>query len=394
MKVKNLKYNIDLEITDFSKADFKGELGESDSVLISSEDNYYKVKYRDFFRTDVSFIPDRNQIAYMTLDKLPISVTHSELESNVINHQGIGILTFKSNNFENISLANNENLYWVWFPEGMTALTGKAFQNCINLESVHLPNTITKFTGNDTFDNCQSLRHLTLPKNLVSTGGYTFRNCNSLEEMYLPDTLTNLPMMTGLKSLRFIKFPDNSSFTKVGELSNCISIEKIYLPSKVDTINSSAFSGCTNLKEINLNNVKYIGAGAFNNCTSLKEIIIPATQELLGQDIVSRCKLERLTIKATKPQFHQFSFSGTTTRYLDYYGEYLPSECTLPLSEAETIILRNTKNVLCTQEGLYNLDAQITTVYGWLKIYVPKTLVEGYKESYPRLADCFYGLTY
>lgn len=365
-------------------------------LLVTDQENLYKVAYENLIKQyNISAIPNNNQIIYTTLDNNIINVEHSLLESNVYHvDKGFGILTFTSSNFNSVSLANNENLYSVKFPEGLTSLTGKTFQNCINLQEVYLPNSITSFSANDTFDNCQSLRHLTLPNKLEKTGGYTFRNCNSLEEMYLPDTLTNQPMMTSLKSIRFIKLPVNSSFKKVGELSNCTSLEKIYLPSNIETIGSSCFSGCTNLRDINLNYVKYIEAGAFNNCSSIKEITIPATQELLGQDIISRCHLDRLIIKATKPQFHQFTFSGTTTRHLDYYGEYLPAECTLPLSEAETVILRYTKGVLCTQEGEYNLDAQINPVYGWLKIYVPNTLINEYRDKYPRLENCFYPLTF
>ena len=376
------------EVTDInSQSNYK--------ILITDGEEIYKATYQNLIKQyDVVAVPERTQIIYKTLDNDIVNVEHSELESNVYYvDKGFGVLSFKSTSFNNISFAGCENLYYCWLPEGMTALSGKTFQNCINLQEVHLPNTITSFSANDTFDNCSSLRHLTLPNKLEKTGGYTFRNCNSLEEMYLPDTLTNQPMMTSLKSVRFIKLPVNSTFKRIGELSNCTSLEKIYLPSNIETIGSSCFSGCTNLRDINLNYVKYIEAGAFNNCTSIKEITIPATQELLGQDIVSRCYLDRLTIKATKPQFHQFTFSQTTTKYLDYYGEYLPSECTLPLSEAETIILRSTKGVLCTQEGVYNLDAQITTVYGWLKIYVPTSLLEEYKIQYPRLVNCFLPMT-
>lgn len=392
MILKNLYNNKVGHVINFNSLIHKENLQQDDNLLIFSEENFNKVKYGDFFKVDVSIIPNRNQIVYLTIDKEPIVVEHSLLESNRINHQGIGILTFTSNNFESISLSNNENLLACVLPNGMTKLSGKTFQNCINLKFVLLPDTIESFSANDTFDNCQSLTSLTLPKNLKSTGGYTFRNCMSLEQMYLPDTLTNQPMMTGLKNLRFIKFPTNSSFTKVSGLSNCTSLEKVYLPSNIDTIESSTFSGCVNLRDINLDKIKYIGAGAFNNCSSLREITIPSTQELLGQDIVSRCKLDRLIIKATQPQFHQFTFSGTTVKYLDYYGEYLPSECDLPISEAETIILRNTKGVLTTQDGQYTLDKpyQSSKIYSWLKIYVPNSLVDSYKESYPKLKNNFY----
>lgn len=381
---KELFINAD-EVTDVSTSD-------DIKILVTLDDEVRRITYQNMVKQyHISAIPARNQIVYTTLDSNIINVEHTELESNVYHvDKGFGILTFKSNNFESISFGPSDTLYSCRLPEGMKSLGGKGFQNCTALQEVYLPNSITKFTGNDTFDNCQSLRHLTLPNKLESTGGYTFRNCQSLEEIYLPDTLNNMVMLSNLSSLRFVKLPSNPNFTTVSQMNNCTALEKVYLPSNITAIGSSAFSGCTNLRDLNLDKIKTIGGGAFNNCTSMREITIPATQEMLGQDIVSRTHTDKLVIKATKPQFHQFSFSGTTTKFLDYYGEYLPSECTLPLSEAETVILRSTKEVLKTQEGEYNLDDQIKNVYSWLKIYVPNNLLDGYKEYYPRLANNFY----
>lgn len=373
------------EITDVNTSD-------DIKILVTLDNEVHRLTYQNMVKQyHISAVPNRNQIVYTTLDSDIINVEHSQLESNVYHvDKGFGILTFKSNSFENITFGPSDTLYSCRLPEGMTSLGGKAFQNCTSLQEVYLPNSITKFTGNDTFDNCQSLRHLTLPNKLESTGGYTFRNCQSLEEIYLPDTLNNQVMLSNLVSLRFVKLPSNPNYTTVSQMNGCTSLEKVYLPSNITAIGGSAFSGCTNLRDLNLDKIKSVGAGAFNNCTSMREITIPSTQELLGQDIVSRTHTDKLIIKTVKPQFHQFTFSGTTTKFLDYYGEYLPSECTLPLSEAETVILRSTKEVLKTQEGEYNLDDQIKSVYSWLKIYVPNNLLDEYKEYYPRLTNNFY----
>lgn len=50
--------------------------------------------------------------------------------------------------------------------------------------------------------------------------------------------------------------------------------ESIALPYYVTTIESDAFVNCTNLKVVDLNNVKQIGDGAFRNCPNLSDVYI------------------------------------------------------------------------------------------------------------------------
>lgn len=65
-------------------------------------------------------------------------------------------------------------------------------------------------------------------------------------------------------------------------------IKSIYVPENIEVIESSAFSGCTNLENVYVENVKSIGDSAFGNCESLKSVNI-GNVEKMGYGVFSDC---------------------------------------------------------------------------------------------------------
>ena len=73
-----------------------------------------------------------------------------------------------------------------------------------------------------------------------------------------------------------------------------------------------AFSGCTSLESINLNNVEYIGQGVFLGCSALKEIVVPGTVRKIDSYAFMECTaLENIVIKEDK-------FNDTPLRIEEY----------------------------------------------------------------------------
>ena len=70
-----------------------------------------------------------------------------------------------------------------------------------------------------------------------------------------------------------------------GAFYNCTSMESVTIPNSIEYFGLGAFSGCTNLKNIDIrtsgNNIIRICDSAFNGCTSLKSIVIPGNVEFL-----------------------------------------------------------------------------------------------------------------
>jgi hypothetical protein len=87
---------------------------------------------------------------------------------------------------------------------GESTLNGM-FGNCKNLESVIIPEGITKI-GHLAFSGCSALTSVTLPSTIIEIGGAAFYNCSSLTTVTIPDAVGNISFPPG----RWVE--GNSSF--------------------------------------------------------------------------------------------------------------------------------------------------------------------------------------
>ena len=51
-----------------------------------------------------------------------------------------------------------------------------AFSDCLTLESIEIPNTVTSI-GHQSFFGCKNMKSVSLPKNITELKSYTFHNC-------------------------------------------------------------------------------------------------------------------------------------------------------------------------------------------------------------------------
>ena len=137
--------------------------------------------------------------------------------------------------------------------EGVVSIGDQVFMNCVNLQSVSLPQSL-RIIGTCAFDNCY-IRELTIPEGVNSIGSGAFAGCENLEKINIPD---------GVSVIEDYLF------------SHCINLKKISIPKGVNSIGGAAFLGCEKLEEITIpEKVNKIGQGAFDECKSLKELNIP-----------------------------------------------------------------------------------------------------------------------
>lgn len=67
------------------------------------------------------------------------------------------------------------------------------------------------------------------------------------------------------------------SFIEANAFSDCKELKKVTLPSAIYSIRDYAFKGCTNLEEINLQSITFIGCEAFKDCANLADSLIICT---------------------------------------------------------------------------------------------------------------------
>lgn len=84
-------------------------------------------------------------------------------------------------------------LKYIEIPEGISKLTGGTasgngiFEECHNLEEVSIKNSNLYEIGPRTFYNCKSLTKLNLPANITAVGNNAFDRCMQLESIILPN---------------------------------------------------------------------------------------------------------------------------------------------------------------------------------------------------------------
>ena len=89
----------------------------------------------------------------------------------------------------------------------------------------------------------------------------------------------------------------------------CISLRRVEM-SGVVTIEKSAFSGCTLLSEIRLNEgIQYIRETAFKDCISLTDINIPSSVINIGSNAFSGSAIKTLTVPASVEKLDSWAFS-------------------------------------------------------------------------------------
>ena len=142
------------------------------------------------------------------------------------------------------------------------------YKNFCNFENadayIIIPNSITtigsaKFSPSSSDDCYKNLVGVTIPDSVVSIGASAFEGCSKLKELIL-----------------------HSSITVCSEYmcKNCTSLT--YVSAKnVQAVMDNAFSGCSSLSNIELDNVIAI-YNAFYGCSSLDSIKLPRTLQMLG----------------------------------------------------------------------------------------------------------------
>lgn len=204
----------------------------------------------------------------------------------------------------NAAFAGCKTLSSITIPDRVTDMGGGCLAGCTNLQYVTLSNTMTKLydeSRSDTsvlssygskfgfFENCTSLKNIKFPDSIASIDERAFTGCTNLSKITIGANLTELGnLKLDLESLTEINVSnDNSSYSSDnGVLMNKNKTSLIRypkangnteyaIPESVTSIESGAFSDCTNLTKVTVpEGVAKISSNTFKNCTRLKKIII------------------------------------------------------------------------------------------------------------------------
>ncbi len=163
---------------------------------------------------------------------------------------------------------NMEGLVYCELPniKTFTTVPVDTFENCINLEGVSFPESITK-VEDSAFMGCSSLENIQISSHIENIGNYAFASSGVINPV-LPETLTTI---------------GNGAF------SGCENITEINWPETLTSIPEAIFENCVNLTTFNLTdasyqNVKNLGNSAFSN-TKLTTFDIPMNVSTIADSL-------------------------------------------------------------------------------------------------------------
>jgi hypothetical protein len=263
----------------------------------------------------------------------------------------------------------------------------RAFENCASLSSITLPMALTEIYGG-VFNSCKSLESVDLPTELTVLGESSFADCSKLSEVAIPASVTKIDdlVFSGCSKISRVVFcgagesseERSCKLTKIGKnaFKDCRALSVIEIPSKVSSIGSGPFRGCSSLKRIIVmpgnrhfkeidgvlfnksrsvlicypsskrgssyeipdsvttisdwafcesrylqdvqipDSVVEIGEGAFHFCSELTEIALPDSVERIDDTAFRGCeKLRRVVIPGSVKEFGWGIFNGCKALY-------------------------------------------------------------------------------
>lgn len=195
-------------------------------------------------------------------------------------------------------------------PNSVNKIGAAAFRYCEALKSITIPSSVETIEIN-AFNGCSALTSVTIANGLRNIKDNAFANCSSLNNILLPNSVRNIgySVFINCSSLTKIVIPDSVRNMGEGVFYKCSALESAKLSENVATIPGYTFVNCYSLKSVAFSSsLTSVGDYAFENCKSLTTITFPKTISYISSyDSFSGCtNLKTVNIKATAP----FSLTG------------------------------------------------------------------------------------
>ena len=191
-------------------------------------------------------------------------------------------------------------------PDGVTSISGNAFDYCSYLTSVTIPASVKSIDG-WAFSSCSGLKKV-IVKDLAAWCGISFGSVSNplyyahhlysdedteITNLIIPNSVTSIgsKAFSACSSLTSVTIP--ASVTSIGDYAfgDCSGLTSITISDGVTSIGSDAFRGCSGLTSVTIPaSVKSIGSWAFHNCNNLADFVSliqePFTVKTIVSDIV------------------------------------------------------------------------------------------------------------
>lgn len=247
--------------------------------------------------------------------------------------------------------AHKRTLVSITFPQTVRRLGKKAFFCDFGLKRVVLSDAITEL-GDNVFDQCRELEEVHLPRNLRVMQDCLLWSSTALKTFEIPASVESV----SVRACRFAQMeqlsvnPENTHFSTDGtclfSADGTVLLQALYdlshyrVPEGCTEIAADAFKGMRTLRRITLpeglerigqrafyhsglvrielpRGLRHIETGAFATCPMLNAVSFPDTLETIGDEAFLQTKVSKAILPATLSVIGTDAFRGAPIRFDD-----------------------------------------------------------------------------
>lgn len=147
-----------------------------------------------------------------------------------------------------------------------------------------------------------------------SSNSPVFGNASDITFLSLPGSIKEITpyAFSDCSKLREVKINEGITRLSKDMFSGCTALDSVSLPSGLETLGAYAFSGCTSLRHIKLpSGLETLGTEVFSGCTSLRHIKLPKGLCTINAGAFAYCSsLKAITLPASLRTVESNVFSG------------------------------------------------------------------------------------
>ena len=243
-------------------------------------------------------------------------------------------------------VVSKEDIKSVFINSGITGIGDYAFNRCVNLESVTIPESVEIIEIN-AFSNCNSLKSIIIPEGVKTIDADAFNGCSSLASITISSTVTEIGQDAFYETLWEEQELEKDPFLVVNgiliKISDSYKYEKeeLIIPDSVIKINDYSCMCCGDGNGYSpsytvkiSSGVTYIGKEAFMT-SALKGLEIPISVKKIDESAFDWTYITDIYYAGSKEQWEEI-YSGEHCYNLIpkiHYNSKLPAPHTHTLSD-------------------------------------------------------------